>query len=116
MTKRESIRQQRLERLEAEFTSLLPRVLKECAAGRWGLFGQNDDSDGSRYIHWPEAEQLKEMAREIKAMRLDWGEPNKQVERFIHYCSLRGPNVPGEPKLARSLLAEFDSGANSRSQ
>jgi hypothetical protein len=108
MTKRDSIRQSRLDSLEAEFSSLLPGVLKECAAGRWGLFGQNDHSDGSKYIYWPEAEQLKDMAREIKSMRSDSGEPNEQVERFLHYCSLRGPNVPGEPKVARSLLDELE--------
>jgi hypothetical protein len=85
-------------------------VLKECAAGRWGLFGQNDHFDESKYLYWPDAEHLKEMAREISLIRNDLGEPNQQVERFLHYCSLRGANVPGEPKLAQSFLTELESG------
>jgi len=69
MTKREAIRQRRLENLESEFRLLLPRVLKECAAGRWGLFGQNDHFDESKYLYWPDAEHLKEMALEISLIR-----------------------------------------------
>jgi hypothetical protein len=65
MTKRADIQQRRLVGLEAEFRSLLPRVLKRCAAGRWGLFGQNDHLEDSKWRYWPEAEQLKIMAREI---------------------------------------------------
>jgi hypothetical protein len=69
MSKRESIQQGRLEKLESEFLLLLPRILKRCAAGRWGLFGQNDHLEESSYLHWPEAEQLKDMAREIHSIR-----------------------------------------------
>jgi len=110
MTKREDIRQRRLEGLETEFCSLLPRVLKQCAAERWGLFGQNDHPDGSKYLFWAEAEQLKNMAHEIRSIRLEFGESNPQVERFLHYRLLRGANVPGEPKIAQSLLDEVESG------
>jgi hypothetical protein len=35
MTEREDIQQLKLEGLEVEFRSLLPNVLKQCAAGRW---------------------------------------------------------------------------------
>jgi hypothetical protein len=115
MTKRDKIQQRRVEGLEAEFRSLLPRVLKECAAGRWGLFGQNDGADGSKYLFWSEAERLKSMAGEIRSIRYDFGESNVNVERFLHYCSLRGSNVPGEPRLAQTLLDELESGS-SRSQ
>jgi hypothetical protein len=109
MTKREDIQQRRLEGLEAEFRSLLPRVLKQCAAGRWGLFGQNDHPDGSKYLFWAEAEQLKKMAHEIRSIRQASGESNPQVERFLDYCALRGANVPGEPKIAQSLLDEVST-------
>jgi len=108
MTKREAIQRRKLDGLEAEFRLLLPRVLKECAGGRWGLFGQNDAADGSKYLFWAEAEQLKHIAHEIRAIRLEFGESNAHVERFLHYCSLRGPNVPGEPKIAQSLLEELE--------
>ena len=110
MTKKEGIQQRRLEGLEAEFRSLLPGVLRQCADGRWGLFGQNDHPDGSKYLFWAEAEQLKSMAREIRSIGLEFGESNPQVERFLHYCSLRGANIPGEPKIAQSLLDEVESG------
>jgi hypothetical protein len=85
-------------------------------AGRSGLFGQHDHFEESRYLHWPEAEQLKDMAREIHSIREDFGESNPQVERFLHYCSLRGPNVPGEPKLAQSLLDATDTSGPMRPQ
>jgi hypothetical protein len=110
MTKREEIQQRRLEGLESDFRSLLPRVLKECAAGRWGLFGQNGGYDGSKYLFWSEAEQLKSMAAEIRSIRQDFGEQNPDVERSLQHCSLRGSNLPGEPKLAESLLEELKSG------
>jgi hypothetical protein len=60
MTKREDIKQRKLEGLEEEFRSLLPRVLKQCAAGRWGLFGQNDHLEASKYLHWSKAEKSEE--------------------------------------------------------
>jgi hypothetical protein len=108
MSKREHIQQRRLEGLESEFSSLLLRVLKECAAGRWGLFGQNDGADG----YWYEGEQLKSIAAEIRSIRQDFGEQNPDVERFLHHCSLRGSNLPGEPRLAQSLLEELESGSS----
>ena len=110
MSKREQIRQRRLEDLESEFHLLLLRVLEECAAGRWGLFGQNEAADGSSYFFWAEAEQLKTIASEIRSIRQDFGESNPDVERFMHYCSLRGSNVPGEPRLAQALLTELGKG------
>ena len=109
MTKREDIEQRKLEGLEEEFRSLLRRLLEQCAAGRWGLFGQNDHLEASKYLHWSEAEKLKSIAHEIRSIRLEFGESNSQVERFLHYCSLSGANVPGEPKLAQALLDEVES-------
>jgi hypothetical protein len=54
--KRSRIQQSRLDELEAEFKQSLIQVLKECAAGRWGLFGQNDHLEEGRYLSWPVAE------------------------------------------------------------
>jgi hypothetical protein len=110
MAKKENIQKRRLASLESEFRSLLPTVLRQCAGGRWGLFGQNDHPDGSKYLFWSEAEQLKGIAGEIQSIRLEFGESNPQVERFLHYCSLRGSNVPGEPKLAKLFLDELERG------
>jgi len=39
-SKRSRIQQHRLDELEAEFDRSLISALKECASGRWGLFGQ----------------------------------------------------------------------------
>jgi hypothetical protein len=110
MTRKSGIQLRRLQRLESEFRLLLPPVLKQCAAGRWGLFGQNEHLKESRYLHWPEAELLKNMADEIRLIRQDFGQANPLVERFLHDCSLHSANVPGEPKLAQVLLDEVERG------
>jgi len=106
MTKREKIREINLVQLESEFHRLLSSSLKECARGRWGLFGQNSllDPEG-RYWVWPEADRLKELAEEIMPIRMQFGEVNEECQRFLQLCSLRGSNVPGEPKLAAEFLA-----------
>ena len=56
MTKRQKVQEARLSEIEEEFLTLLRSCLRECAQGRWGLFGQNDhlDLDG-RYWGWPDA-------------------------------------------------------------
>jgi len=93
-----------LETLEADFAALLPLALERCAAGYSGLFGHNDTLDA-----WPvdpELEQLREMAREIQALRLGFGPPNPLADRFLDYCSLNGAHCPAEPVLARALLQE----------
>ncbi len=101
------IKEKRLDDLESEFGPLLLSCLRECAAGRWGLFGQNDSAESSRYGQWNEAEQLRDIAVKIRELRVEFGKPNPQVERYLHYCSLRGSNVPGEPKLAAAFLNEI---------
>ena len=105
--KSRSIKEQRLDDLETKFSPLLLSCLKECAAGRWGLFGQNDSLELSRYCQWGEAEQLRDIAAEIRRLRAEFGQTNTQVDRFLHYCSLRGSNVPGEAKLATAFLNEI---------
>ena len=108
MTKRRKIQEMRLIQIEDEFLTLLLSCLRECAQGRWGLFGQNNllDPEGR---HWPEAKRLKSLAQEIMSLRMEFGQTNEQCERFIQLCSLRGPNVPGEPKLAAEFLASLTS-------
>lgn len=110
MKKRSLVRQEQLGQLEVEFKPLLLSCLRESANERWGLFGQNDHLDPDhRYLRWPEALRLKEIALEIHSLRSEFGQPNPLCERFLHYCSLRGPNVPGEHTLARAFLDEIDS-------
>jgi hypothetical protein len=109
MTKSLKIREARLDEMESEFLPLLLSCLRECARGRWGLFGQNDSADPEgRYWVWPEAKRLKELALEIKSIRQEFGQANENCERFLRTCSLCGSNVPGEPRLATAFLADID--------
>jgi hypothetical protein len=101
MTKSERIRETKLAKIEAEFYALLLSCLRECARGRYRLFGQNDHLDPEgRFWGWPEAKRLKELAKEIRAIREEFGETNEECQRFLELRSLRGPNVPGESRLA----------------
>jgi hypothetical protein len=108
MTRASKNRQSRLSQLEAEFEPLLLLCLQQSANGRYGLFGQNDHLDPEhRYWNWPEARRVIEMAEEIRALRSEAGEVNSLAERLLHSRSLRGPNIPGEPKLANEFLREL---------
>lgn len=71
-SKRSRIQKSRLDALEAEFDQSLVPVLKECAAGRWGLFGQNEHFEERRYLHWPAAENLRRRAKQIHILRAEW--------------------------------------------
>jgi hypothetical protein len=105
VAKRSKVLQQRLDEIEAEFNPLLLACMRECAQGRWGLFGRNDHIDPEgKYSDWPEARRLNDLAREIDSRRRDFGNPNQICERFLQLCSLRGSNVQGEPKLAAKFL------------
>jgi len=109
MTKRQKILAANLRESKAEFRALLFDCLRQCAAGRWGLFGQNELADPEeRYLSWPEAKRLRTVALEIHSALSEFGESDPVCERFLQLCSARGPNVPGEPKLAASFLAELD--------
>lgn len=107
---RKSAKAQLLKDLESDFPSLLTSCLEECRSGRWGLFGQNDNSDAARYLLWKDAKHLKEIALQIHTLRGEFGMPHPLVERFLYYCSLRGANVPGEPKLAGAFFDEIQRG------
>lgn len=102
--------EQLLEDLESDFRPLLISCLEECRNGRWGLFGQNDSAEAAKYLRWEAGQHLKEIALEIRVLRAEFGQPNPLVERFLHYCSLRGANIPGEPKLANAFLGEIQRG------
>lgn len=59
----------RLAQLEAEFVGRLMPALRDCATGRWGLFGRNDDllHVGSR------AQELVALGDEICGLRAELG-------------------------------------------
>ena len=104
---RRDVKAERLEALEKEFNSLLVSCLRECANGRWGLFAQSDGLESSKYLVWPEAGELKKMAREINSLRSEFGDSNALAKKLIEFCSMRGENVKGEPRLARQFLTEM---------
>jgi hypothetical protein len=104
---RSKIQANKLEEMESEFLPLLVSCLQDCAGSRWGLFGQNDHLPDARWLSWPEAEHVRELAQEIQAIRVETAESNPVCDRFLVLCSVRGPNVPGEPKLAAAFLAEM---------
>jgi RNAse (barnase) inhibitor barstar len=108
--KRSRIQQRRLDEMEADFQSLLLPALKQCAAGRWGLFGQNENLEAAIHLRWDQADHLRQSANQIHVLRKEFGQPNPLVERFLYYSSLRGANVPGETRLAQTLLDEIASG------
>ncbi len=112
MSKNARIQQAKLDAMEREFAELLPLRLTECAGGRWGLFGQNAIADPEdRYLTWPEAKKLRELAADIRAARSTFGEKNPLAERFLALCGAGKPNAEGEPKLAANFLAELRSEA-----
>jgi hypothetical protein len=94
--------------MEEDFPPLLMKCLRECATNRRGGLLGHQHPEASRWLKWPEADQLKEMATEIHEIRSAWGQPNALVEKFLEYCALRGYNLPGEPKLAAKFLAEIE--------
>jgi hypothetical protein len=101
---RASAKGQRLDALEREFESLLILCLKECANGRWGLFGQNQHPDSIRALRWSEADRLKELAEQIAQIRTEFGQLNPNCERFLEYRAQRGENLLGEPQRAKKFL------------
>jgi hypothetical protein len=114
MSRRNKIRLQRLSELEAEFELLLIACLRECANGRYGLFGQNDHLDPEHKIwDWAESRRVLELADEIQTMGSESGETNLLCERFMHFRSLRSSNTLGEPKLAKLLLDELSGSRHS---
>jgi hypothetical protein len=93
--------------LEEQFVADLIAALKECAAGRWGLFGQNDlviDISRPKVV-----EKLLEEGEEIEVLRRELGvtESFHPFKRFLEFRQMRGSNVPGEPKLAMQFLKEL---------
>lgn len=102
-----SVESDKLAELEEEWDRLLRECLKQCAAGRLGLFANSPVV--SVFVDWPEAERVRSLAREITAIHNTLGSAHPVCELFLHYCSLRGGhNIRGEPKLAAEFLQELE--------
>jgi hypothetical protein len=57
----------RIDELEAEYRPLLLKALRECAAGRWGLFGHNEHL-GPKSEPPPTIGELTDLAQVIDAL------------------------------------------------
>jgi hypothetical protein len=96
-----------LRSLEEQFSTDLVAALRECAAGTWGLFGQND-----LVTEWSRpkiVDKLIEDGEEIEDLRRELGftEPFQPFKRFLEFRQMRGSNAPGESKLAIQFLKEL---------
>jgi hypothetical protein len=80
---------------------MLLSCLQECAEGRWGLFNPR-----YRYFEWSKADELTTNAHEVQSLKAQF-DSNQLSERFLRYCEMQGPQVLGEPKLARQFLEEI---------
>ncbi|MEI9933088.1 MAG: hypothetical protein WDM89_21785 [Rhizomicrobium sp.] len=92
--------------LELEFRTKLIAALRNCAKGKWGLFGQNN------YLiedHSSEAEELLEIGSSIEDLRRKAGMPERfsLYERFLSKRGRKGENALGEPRLAVEWLNEL---------
>ncbi|HEV2594042.1 MAG TPA: hypothetical protein VGU01_02435 [Sphingomicrobium sp.] len=94
---------QQLQELEEEYRSILTRALTDCAAGRWGLFGQNHHTGFSRPLS--ELDELRALARRIDQLHEQLGEgPYELHQQFEAARGRAGPNELGEPKQAAAWL------------
>jgi hypothetical protein len=110
MSKRDAMRFEKLEGLEAEFRVLLRVCLHQCERGRWGLFGTFDHlGEDRRYWEWPEADRLRELAHSICEIRNEFGEHNDLCDEFLSYCAFHRANDPGEPTVAKMFLQKLES-------
>ncbi len=105
----EGIDLESLEPLRSAFREQLVACLKECAAGRRGLFTDFErmGEDLASYRAWPEAARLRELAFALQAILAQSGESDLLCDQFLDVCSIHGENDPGEPKLARAFLEEI---------
>ena len=101
-SRRAQLAEARLDAAEATYVAVLRAALEECAAGRWGLFGQNPGTDGDDRYRPTALDELRALAKDIDAMRGKLGfDPFALHARFESLRGRRDENQPGEPKVAR---------------
>ena len=98
--------------LETAYSDALIHALRDCAGGRWGLFGQNDGrlplSLEERYT--PNAKkELDRIGEELVSIRAKLGFTDlySPMQRLEELRSQKGTNQLGEPRLAELFLAEL---------
>jgi hypothetical protein len=93
--------------LEADYRTSLVAALRDCASGRWGLFGHNDYLM-PKSATAPAVDQLLDLGGEIEQLRARLNlEPFELHERLLVSRGSAAPNAPGEPKQAQAWLREL---------
>jgi hypothetical protein len=104
-----------LRSLEEQFPNNLVAALRQCAAGKWGMFVQNDTVIATEGKNLRErlkstvSDELLEAGKEIERLRRELGDtdPLHPFRRYLEYRKRRSGNSPGEPKLAMQFLEEL---------
>jgi hypothetical protein len=108
-----------LRTLEDQFSADLVTALRECAAGKWGMFGRNDavierqPGPLREFLESDVAAHLIELGEEIEERRRQLGivQPFSPFERYLQYRQMHSANAPGESKLAVEFLLELQKQA-----
>src|SRR5580704_16662058 len=97
----------RLAVLERAYHAELMGALRECASGRWGLFGHNEHLE-PRAARPAVVEALLDAGLEIARLRKRLGlEPYALHERYLASRGRVADNAPGEPRQAAAWLLEL---------
>jgi hypothetical protein len=111
MDSREAMEQDQLDALSRVFSNQLQACLEECAHGRRGLFSDLElTGDDEHERAWPEAARLRELALGLQYIFAQQEKRNALCDEFLDLCSIHGESHPGEPRLARMLLARIERG------
>lgn len=94
---------EKLEGMEREYRAVLTRALTDCAAGCWGIFGQNEPLRGNE--NPARLDELRDLAGAIDRLRARLGDaPFPLHQEFEAARGPVDPNAPGEPKQAKAWL------------
>jgi hypothetical protein len=106
-----AMEQDQLDALSRVFSEQLQACLEECAHGRHGLFSDLElTGDDEHERAWPEAARLRELALALQNIFAQQELRNALCDEFLDLCSMHGESHPGEPRLARMLLARISRG------
>jgi len=98
--------ERRLE-LEAEYVAALIAALKVTAAGKWGLFDQQQDRHARAAVA-PVIAELADLGEAIDDARRQLGmEPFALQQEFLAARGPVGAEAVGEPKRARAWLEKL---------
>lgn len=94
--------------MEADYHAALIKALEVTAAGRWGLFGHNDDR-ASRTAAAPMVAELTELGDDINSMRARLSLPPFALHAdFLASRGKVGAHAVGEPKQALQWLRKLN--------